>query len=248
MKFSYFVESVGKRSIRKVKNFVRHIPYRGNGRFCPICKKASSKFGEAGLKSRKDALCYYCGAVERHRLTWLYFTKMTDLFDGQSKKMLHIAPETVFEDLLTPKLKDGYLTADLYDPNVMFKMDITDIQFEDESFDIIYCSHVLEHVPDDRKAMREFYRVLKADGWAILLVPITIEKTIEDFSVTDPQKRRELFGQEDHVRRYGLDYKERLEEAGFYVEVISPTDFLSAENIELMGITRAAGKIYYCTK
>lgn len=239
---------INRRLLRKLKNSIRHIPYRGNGRFCPICQKSSSKFGKAGLIPREDAKCRYCGAVERHRLTWLYFERMTDLFNGRSKKMLHVAPETVFEDLLAPKLKDGYLTADLYDPNVMVKMDITDIQCDDETFDVIYCSHVLEHVPDDRKAMREFFRVLKSTGWAVLLVPITAEETFEDLSVTDPDQRLKLFGQEDHVRRYGRDYKDRLQEAGFHVDTIYPSDFLSKQDIRLMGITEAAGEIYYCTK
>ena len=174
---------------------------------------------------------------------------MTDLFNGRTKQMLHVAPEPIFEELLTARLKTGYLTADLYDPHVMLNMDITNIQYKDESFDVIYCSHVLEHVPDDRKALREFFRTLKADGWAILLVPIIdAEQTFEEPSITDPAMRRQLFGQEDHVRLYGTDFKNRLEEAGFTAQVVSPSDFLSLKAIESMGITQAAGEIYFCTK
>jgi SAM-dependent methyltransferase len=95
-------------------------------------------------------------------------------------------------------------------PRAMVRMDITDIQYPKDTFDVIYCSHVLEHVVDDRKAMREFHRVLRPDGWALLLVPITVEKTFEDPSVTDPEERLSVFGQEDHVRCYGPDYVERL--------------------------------------
>jgi len=127
-------------------------------------------------------------------------------------------------------------------------MDITDIQYPDKTFDVIYCSHVLEHITDDKGAIREFYRVLKSDGWAILLVPITADKTFEDPSVTDQAERLKLFGQEDHVRRYGPDYVERLEEAGFNVKVTYPSDLLQIEDITRMGITNAAGAIYYCTK
>ena len=127
-------------------------------------------------------------------------------------------------------------------------MDITDIQYPDESFDVIYCSHVLEHVPDDKKAMREFLRVLKPNGWAMLLVPIIGEHTTEDLSITDPAQRAMLYGQEDHVRNYGRDYEDRLQEAGFEVTVISPECFMSTEEIVRMGITKAAGDIYICKK
>lgn len=233
---------------RRLKQVVAAGFYRGNGRYCPVCQRSSRKFGKAGLVPREDAKCMYCSSLERHRLTWLYFERMTDLFNSIPKQMLHVAPEPAFEKLFSKKLSSGYVTADLYDPNVMVKMDITNIQYPDETFDVIYCSHVLEHVPDDKQAMREFQRVLKAKGWAILLVPITTEKTFEDPSVTEPQQRRELFGQDDHVRQYGLDYKERLEDCGFCVNVSYPADFLNEQEIEVMGVTEAAGEIYYCTK
>ncbi len=237
-----------KEILRHIRSYFYHIIYKGNGRYCPVCQRSSSKFGDAGLVPRHDARCYFCGSLERHRLVWLYFERMTNLLDGRPKKMLHVAPETVFAELLATKLKEGYLTADLYDPKVMVKMDITDIHYDDASFDVIYCSHVLEHVPDDQKAMREFRRVLTEGGWAILQVPTTAKKTFEDPSVTDPVKRRELFGQEDHVRQYGPDFAERLLAAGFHVHTIYPSDFLSNEEITQMGITDAAGEIYYCTK
>jgi predicted SAM-dependent methyltransferase len=162
--------------------------------------------------------------------------------------MLHVAPEQCFAKHFKKALGNGYITADLESPNVSLKMDITDIQFKDGVFDAIYCSHVLEHVSNDRKAMQEFHRVLKPGGWAILLVPIIAETTFEDPSVTDPKERLRLFGQEDHVRRYGPDYLDRLKEAGFSVQVVKPTDFLTADEINLMGITPAAGDIYFCTK
>jgi len=162
--------------------------------------------------------------------------------------MLHVAPEPAFENRLRHDIGALYITADMFDNRAMVNMDVTNIQYPDESFDVIYCSHVLEHIPDDRKAMREFYRVLKKDGWAILLVPITVERTFEDPSVVDPVERIRLFGQVDHVRCYGRDYVNRLKEAGFEVSVTSSDDFLTNEEIVRMGITRAAGDIYYCTK
>jgi len=162
--------------------------------------------------------------------------------------MLHVAPEIVFEPRFRRVLKEHYLTADLFDPDVDVKMDVMNIEYPNRTFDVIYCSHVLEHVPDDKRAMREFKRVLKDDGYAILLVPITTEKTFEDPAIEDPKERLRLFGQEDHVRRYGPDYKERLTEAGFEVEQIVPGDFLTQEEISNMAITGAAGDIYLCKK
>jgi predicted SAM-dependent methyltransferase len=177
---------------------------------------------------------------------------MTTLFNPDFKRMLHVAPEACFENKLKKKLFGDYISIDLYKPTVMFKMDVTNLIFPNESFDVIYCSHVLEHVLDDRLAMREFCRVLKPQGWAILLVPVLIDNanTFEAPSVTDPAERARLFGQFDHVRYYGRDYVNRLEDAGFNVKVVKATDFLSIDEIERMGIylTEAAGEIYYCTK
>jgi len=231
-----------------IKGFLRGVSYIGTARYCPVCKKSSRKFGEAGIAKRSDAQCIFCGSLERGRLVWLYFEKMTNLFDQNPKQMLHVAPESYFEKSLKRQMGSGYLTADLKNPGVMVQMDITDIQYPNETFDVIYCSHVLEHVLDDKRAMREFYRVLKSDGWAVILVPIMSEKTFEDPSVTHPSERLRLFGQEDHVRIYGPDFAERLREAGFVVKIVRPTDFLKNEEIVRMGITKSAGEIYLCTK
>ena len=127
-----------------------------------------------------------------------------------------------------------------------YKMDITDIQFPDSSYDFIYCSHVLEHVPNDRKAMREFYRVQSDDGFAVLIVPIYPEPTIEDPSIEDPKERLRLFGQDDHVRKYGPDFADRLKEAGFKVQAIAKTDLLSPEEIKIAGLTYWDGRIFIC--
>ena len=138
--------------------------------------------------------------------------------------------------------------ADLHAGNVDITMDICDMQLPDNRFDFIYCSHVLEHVTDDRKAMREFYRVLSPRGMAFLLVPITAEVTFEDPTVTDPKERLRLFGLEDHVRVYGKDYTDRLRQSGFDVEEVKPGDFLDAEEIKRMGITSSAGSLFICYK
>ena len=221
---------------------------RGSDFFCPICEKSSRKFWNAGVKLIPDLECMWCGSLGRHRLVWLYFVRKTNLFDVKSKKMLHVAPEVCFEKLLRNNIGDSYLTADLNSTRAMVRMDITNIQYPDNSFDVIYCSHVLEHVSNDKQAMNEFYRVLKLGGWAILLVPITSNETFEDPSVVDPTMRLKLFGQEDHVRRYGPDFIKRVEETGFKVLEITGSDFLGNEEITRMGITEEAGTIFYCKK
>lgn len=237
-----------KSGLRRIHRLVIGLPYRGTGRWCPVCEVSSHRFEEFGIVPRKDAHCIQCGALERHRLAWLYLQRRTDLFDGRPKKMLHVAPEHALERRLRKALRDGYLTADLTKGRAMAVMDIENIRMPDGSFDVILCSHVLEHVHDDRRAMREFHRVLKPGGWALLLVPITAERTTEDPSVTDPAERLRLFGQDDHVRRYGPDYVDRLREAGFTVTTTRPADLATAQEVERMGLTPAAGEIYFCTK
>ena len=193
-------------------------------------------------------MCAHCRALERHRIVWHYIHSHTDLFDGRPKRVLHVAPEKCFDELLRRRLGEGYLTADLASERAMIKMDVTAIQFPDESFDVIYCSHVLEHVSDDRRAMREFHRVLKSDGWAILLVPIIAKRTIEDPTVVDPAERLKVFGQEDHVRRYGPDYVDRLHDAGFDVLQFSVADLFNRQQARRMGIDHFPGFIHHCTR
>jgi SAM-dependent methyltransferase len=223
--------------------------YRGQARWCPICERHSGRFVSFGLVPRADAQCPRCGSLERHRLVWLYFRHRTDLFDGKPKRMLHVAPEPCLARRLQASLGDGYVTGDLVDTSAMVTMDVTDIQFPDESFDVIYCSHVLEHVSDDRRAMREFHRVLKRGGWAVLLVPITAKRTWEDASVTSPEERLRLFGQHDHLRRYGPDYAERLEQAGFDVTATAPEEFVETGELGRFGLAGGgAGLIHFCRR
>lgn len=238
-----------KRPLRSARDSVKALFYYGHTYYCPICKKTSRKFLPFGLTGkRNNAECVHCHSLERHRLLWLYLSKKTNLFDTKPKKMLHVAPEPVFERFFSKQIGEGYITADLYNPKAMVKMDITEISYPDETFDVIYCSHVLEHVVDDQKAMREFFRVLKNDGWAILLVPIGREKTYEDASIVEPKERLKHFGQDDHVRIYGYDYVDRLREAGFDVESICVDDLVGNSEAGRMGLTSASGEIYYCTK
>jgi hypothetical protein len=214
--------------------------------YCPICNRIGY-FEPFGLWPRQKAKCPYCNSLERHRLLWLFLQKRTDIFNIKEQKILHVAAEPCFEKPFRKIHGKNYLTADLKNPNAMVKMDITDIQYPNESFDIIICNHVLEHIVDDIKAMKEFYRVLKSGGWAILLVPIIeTEKTYEDNSITTESGRMKAFGQKDHVRKYWNDYVNRLRSVGFNVSIICPNEFIAEEDIKKMSIRK--NNIYYCKK
>jgi len=241
------MKSVVLKMLCNIKNKGKILKYYGNERYCPICNKASKVFLSFGVPPRKDAQCPFCNSLERDRLSWLFIQKKTNFFQNHPNAMLHIAPESIFKSRFEKLLGSNYITADLYRTDVTVKMDISSIQYPDDSFDCIYCSHVLEHVPNDIQAMQELKRVLSPNGWAILLVPISGDVTYEDLAITDPQLRVKLYGQEDHVRQYGKDYIDRLRDAGFTVQCIQPVDFLTQEEIISMGITTAASDIYFCT-
>lgn len=131
----------------------------------------------------------------------------------------------------------------------MIKMDITDINLHDNQFDCIICYHVLEHILDDEKAMRELFRVLKPGGWAILQQPVdpTRDKTFEDPNIVLPEERERVFGQKDHVRIYGQDYKDRLERTGFTVKLDNYTGELGDNIIKKYGLMKDE-TICFCTK
>jgi SAM-dependent methyltransferase len=214
--------------------------------YCPICDRFARVFGTFGLIPRANARCPTCGALERHRFVWTFLQRRTDLFDGRPKRMLHIAPEKSLSKRFAQINALDYVTADLYNPAASLRLDITDMPgVPDKSVDVVYCSHVLEHVSDDRRAMREFARILRPGGWAVLLVPITVPETIEDPSITDPKERERLFGQHDHVRRYGPDFARRLEEAGFHVRAYDSTEVLGQQR-ERFAVTPEEWPIYYC--
>jgi|TARA_R110002049_G_scaffold3836_3_gene28160 SAM-dependent methyltransferase len=193
------------------------ILYRGNNVSCNICQKSFSKFLPYGRIARENALCPNCLGLERHRLMWLFLQRETDFFSAQ-KKVLHVAPELCFLNRFK-KLKNlKYITGDIESPLAEVKMDIHQIPFPDNSFDVVFCNHVLEHVADDLKACAEINRVLKPNGWGIIQSPVYEQEiTLEDNSITDPKEREKVFGQSDHVRKYGKDYAKRLSQSGLKV-------------------------------
>ena len=183
-------------------------------------------------KIRNNVLSPSTYSLERHRLLWLYLKNETSFFKAKLK-VLHFAPESALMNQFK-KLKNlSYDTIDLNSPIADIKADICDLPFLDNSYDFILCNHVLEHIVDDNKAIRELYRVLKKNGVGVFQVPIDYNRdtTFEDFSVTNKKERNKLFGQYDHVRIYGLDFFDRLQKAGFSVERCEYTSKLSKEDI-----------------
>lgn len=196
----------------------------------PIDGKSFRKFLPYGYGTqRPNVLAPGTLSLERHRLMWLYLKQETDFFSSR-KKVLHMAPEQCFLKRFK-KLKHNYTTADLYSPIADVKADITNLPFEDGSFDVVFCNHVLEHIPDDTKAMQELYRVLKPGGFGIFQIPQDLHReiTFEDDTITDPKERARIFGQYDHVRVYGRDYFDKLRSTGFTVEEVDYTKKISPQ-------------------
>ena len=185
---------------------------------CPVCSSGFRSFLPAGRRARANAMCPRCGALERHRLLWLYLKARTDLLTRE-QRMLHLAPERCLAGRLENLPHLEYVTADYNPAAGRVCVDITCAAFADDSFDSILCSHVLEHIPDDAAALAELHRMLRPGGWAVLQVPLdeTRERTFEDPAVVAPAERERLFDQADHVRVYGRDYPLRLAAAGFEV-------------------------------
>lgn len=194
--------------------------YRGNTVICPVCHGTFRQFLPYGrINPRPNALCPNCMSLERHRLIWLYLQEKTEFFNTRWH-VLHIAPEACFIPAFEKQHGDDYITADIESPLAKVKMDIHKIPFPDNTFDVVLCNHVLEHVADDRVALRDIFRVMKPGGFAILQVPFfnpVPEKTFEDAAITSPRDREKAFGQDDHVRKYGRDYAARLESSGLTV-------------------------------
>lgn len=227
----------------------------GKGVECPLCGARFRKFMPYGYVSvRKNALCPACLSLERHRLLWLWMERETNLLKARpgsaaALRVLHIAPEVCLSKKLEKMVPpDGYVTADLESPLAKIKMDVQAMPFDDDSFDVVICNHVLEHVDDDRRAMGELYRVMRRGGWGVALSPVdeTREVTFEDDSVVDHDERTRLFGQYDHRRVYGRDYADRLRQAGFRVDPIDYFDELPPDEQRLFGLRREV--LYVVTK
>jgi SAM-dependent methyltransferase len=209
---------------------------KGNTFTDPIDNKSFRMFLPYGYgKQRNNALSPSTLSLERHRLLWLYLKNETDFFTSKvKKKVLHFAPEQAFYKLFRNQKNIDYTTTDLFSPLADVKADICNLPFEDNSYDIIFCNHVLEHIPDDTKAMQELFRVLKPGGMAILQIPQDLKRevTFADDSITDQKERAAIFGQYDHVRIYGRDYFNKLRSIGFTVIEEDYTNKIAPELVE----------------
>lgn len=211
---------------RRYLQLFSHIPLKlyaftmkGNNVECPVCEHKFKKFLPYGrLNPRENALCPNCLALERHRLMYLYLKGKTNFFT-QNHELLHVAPEYCFINRFEKLENIKYITADIESPLAKVKMNIEEIQFPDNSFDIIFCNHVLEHVENFDKAVQELYRVLRPGGWAIMQSPqdMNLLETIFDHTITDPRERERIFLQSDHLRLFGQNYGHELSKNGFKV-------------------------------
>ena len=202
----------------------------------PIDGKSFRKFLPYGyVKQRENALSPSTLSLERHRLMWLFLRDNTNFFTATKKiKVLHIAPEQCFLDIFRKQQNLNYITSDLESPIADVKADICDLPFKENEFDVVFCNHVLEHVPNDTKAMQELYRVLKPGGFGIFQIPQDLSKaiTFEDNTITDRKERAKVFGQYDHVRVYGRDYFDKLRSIGFKVDEVDYTKKITLNKIE----------------
>jgi SAM-dependent methyltransferase len=220
--------------------------YSGHRVECPICGKQYRTFLPYGrINPRANALCPNCQSLERHRLIWLYLQEKTNFF-SEPLSVLHVAPESCFMHPFEVQHGSQYVTADLESPLAKVKMDIHEMPFNENYFDVVLCNHVLEHVKDDLQAMREIKRVLKPGGWCILQVPFfspVPEHTLEDASITQAHDRERAFGQDDHARKYGKDYLKRIETSGMSAMADPFAKGLTDEEATRYGISR--GEIIY---
>ncbi len=223
--------------------------YKGDKVFCTICKQKFRKFFPYGRKVRQNALCPNCLSLERHRLLYLFLERKTNIFK-KDIKLLHIAPEQCLIKIFSNSKNINYISGDLFSPLAKIKMDIHNMPFEDNSFDAILCNHVLEHVQDDKKAIKEINRVMKKDGFSILQVPFYYpipEKTIEDKSIISKKEREKIYGQSDHLRKYGKDYDKRILSQGLKVKKLNFIDSFSKKEKKYYGLQEKE-VIYYCYK
>lgn len=247
--------------ITRIKNKIKLQAHSGNNYYCPFCGYTSRDLEVVGHDlpvlrekeviggGRRAAGCYQCHSRDRERLLYAFIIEDLKLPQNKNIRILHIAPEPKLSNILLKQNFDEYICGDLFTPGYTYpahvqNMNVLELPFENDHFDLVICNHVLEHIPEDTKAMKELQRVLKPKGKAILQVPISKNtmETVEDFTISDPKKREELFGQFDHVRIYGQDYVQRLESAGFIVNRINITD-----TYKKMGINPEED-IFYCEK
>lgn len=226
-------------AIRRLRRKIFGLFHPGNKVYCLYCKKTFGKFMQEGVKSpaflkykvagggyKLNVQCPNCFSVDRSRLLYLFFQLRTDVYKKKTA-ILHISPNKEIANVLkgdTITQTVGSIEPEMYSEYNPVYLDVQKMNFPDNTFDVVICCHVIEHVDSDDQAMREIYRVLKPGGFAVLQVPLAINlnKTIEDKTLKTDKERKLKFGQVDHVRLYGLDYFDKLQVAGFRVDRDNP--------------------------
>lgn len=230
---------------------------------CPFCKFEAKSFLAGGLKFgvlekynmvgagfRDNKECHRCSSNDRDRHLYLYLLLFTDIFSDKTKRVLHVAPEICLRNKMRKANNVEYYSIDLKERAGSEKMDICNIGFKANYFDWIICSHVLEHIDNDRLAMKEILRVLKENGRLVVTVPYstTIKEIIEDKNVVDPRMREEKFGQKDHVRIYSeKGFIRRLEESGFSIEQFNLSEIFGEPFSKKFGLIKDE-KLFACSK
>jgi SAM-dependent methyltransferase len=235
--FKIFLNLIPRPLLIRLSYWVRPLialSLKGNRLTDPIDGKSFRTFLPYGYESpRENVLSPSTLSLERHRLLWLYLKNETEFF-SKPLKVLHFAPEQAFYKRFKKLGNIEYTTTDLNSPLADVKADICNLPFPENAFDVILCNHVLEHIPNDTKAMQELYRVMKPGGWGIFQIPQDLkrENTFEDDSITDKKERARIFGQYDHVRIYGRDYFDKLRSIGFTVEEVDYTQILPPDAVQ----------------
>lgn len=244
-----------------LENSFGYILYKGNKYTCPFCNHSSKKLGNVGMDlpvikekevvgaGKRLGKCFKCGSRDRERLIYAYLWEEVQIYKNKEQKILHIAPEKFLSTKLLQLDFEEYTCGDLFVngysyPTYVQTVDIEKMPFECNHYDWVICNHVLEHVEDDKEAMKEIFRVLKKGGKAILQVPIALNlaTTFENPSIISPKEREQKFGQFDHYRLYGRDYVERLSNSGFAVKKIN-----ISEKYAHYGVQKKED-LYICTK
>lgn len=219
--------------------------HRGSAVRCPVCDRGFDVFKDD--RNRGNALCWRCGSHERHRAQWLLLQSRPELLDDAGS-LLHFSPEWCLRRRLRARTDLRYVTTDLDDTqDVDLRLDITAIDLPDGAFDAVICSHVLEHIPDDRAAMMELARITAPGGWCLVMVPLALDRaeTYEDPTITAPAARERAFLQHDHVRLYAPDIAERLRGVGFEVDVVDLHARLGSDEAARHGLL-ASDLVFLC--
>ncbi len=221
--------------IRRTLKPLRKTYFKGTQFYCSLCDHHFRQFMPSGTPPRNNVLCPACKSLERHRLLW---STLNLLWEKEqltaSGKLLHVAPEPAIGEKLSKQY--AYLSVDLSKGTAMREMDITNMPLDDNEFDVIICNHVLEHIPDDIKALSELFRVMRHGGWGCIQVPMKGDITDEDLTIMDAKARTERYGQPDHVRQYGRDFLEKLTNAGFVVDIYLKQDMFNTEFLRQLAV------------